>query len=86
MPILSSRGSVTYGVAEELTRILKPLTGNTIHHVNNTKEFPDDMKKTRLEEGGCITFYDVSSLFKSIPITSAIEIIRNKLEQDTELP
>ena len=29
--------------------------------------------------------YDVSALFASIPVTSAIEIIRNKLEQDTEL-
>ena len=29
--------------------------------------------------------YDVSALFTSIPVTSAMEIIRNKLEQDTEL-
>ena len=44
------------------------------------------MKKTKLEEGECITSYYVSSLFTSIPVTSAIDIIRNKLEQDTELP
>ena len=35
-PIVTSRGSVTYGVSKEFARILKPLTGNTIHHVNNT--------------------------------------------------
>ena len=35
-PIVSSQGSVTYGVAKELARILKPLTGNTIHQVNNS--------------------------------------------------
>ena len=29
-PIVSSIGSVTYGVAEELSRILKPLTGKSI--------------------------------------------------------
>ena len=40
-PIVSSIGSVTYGVAKELARILKPLVGNFIHHVNNTKEFAD---------------------------------------------
>ena len=61
------------------------MTGNTIHHVNNSKEFADDMKKTKLEEGECIISYDVSALFTSIPVKSAIEIIRNKLEQDTEL-
>ena len=84
--IVSCRGSITYGVAKELARILKHLTGNTIHHVNNSKEFADDMKKTRLEEGECIISYDVSALFTSIPVTSTIEIIRNKQEQDTELP
>ena len=43
------------------------------------------MKKIRLEGEESITSYDVSSLFTSIPLTSAMEIIRNKLEQDTKL-
>ena len=30
--------------------------------------------------------YDVSSLFTFIPVTSAIDIMRNKLEQDKEIP
>ena len=41
----------------------------------------NDMKKTRLEEGECIISYDVSSLLTSIPVTSAVDIIKNKLEQ-----
>ena len=77
---------MTYGVAKELARICKPLTGKTIHHVNNSKEFVDEMKNTRLEKGKAITFCDVSSLFTSVSVTSAIDIIKNKLEQDTELP
>ena len=84
-PIVSSRGSVTYGVAKELARILKPLTGNTIHQVNNYMEFADDIKKIKLEEGGCIISYDVFTLFTSIPVQSAKEITKKKLEQDTEL-
>ena len=40
-PIVSSIGSVTYGVANELARILKPLVGKSIYHVNNSKEFAD---------------------------------------------
>ena len=82
---MSSRGSVTYGVAKELARILKPLTGNTIHHFNNSNEFADDIKKNRLDRGECIICYDVSALFTSIAVKSAIQIIKNKLEQDTEL-
>ena len=83
--IASHIGSVTYGVAKEVVRILKSLTDDTIHHVNNPKEFVDEMKNTSLEEGECITSYDVSALFTLIPVTSAIHIIQNKLEQHTEL-
>ena len=84
-PTVSSRGSVTYGVVKELARILKPQTGNTIHHVNNSMEFADDIKKIKLEEGECIISYDVSALFTLIPVQSTIEVTKKKLEQDTEL-
>ena len=75
---MSSRGSVTYGVAKELAKIFKPLTGNTIHHVNNSSEFADDISKIKLEEGECIISYDVSALFTSIPVQSAIQVIKKK--------
>ena len=84
-PNVSSRDSVTYGVANELARILKPLTGNTIHYVNNSMGFADDIKKIKLEKGDCIISYDVSALFTSIPVKSATEVTKKKLEQDTEL-
>ena len=35
-PIVSSCGSVTYGVAKELAKILKPLVGKSPHHINST--------------------------------------------------
>ena len=49
--IVSSIDSVTYGVAKELARILRSLVSNSIHHVNNTKEFADEIRNTKLEEG-----------------------------------
>ena len=85
-PIVSSIGSVLYGVAKELATILKPLVGSSCHHVNNTKEFADEIRNTKLEEGECITSYDVTALFTSVPVPSALEIIKKKLEQDTDLP
>ena len=84
-PTVSCRGSVTYGVAKELVRILKPLTGNTIHHVNNPSEFADDVNKIKLEKEEFIISYDASALFTSIPVQSAIEVTKKKLEQDMEL-
>ena len=37
--IVSSCGSVTYGVAKELAKILKPLVGKSPHHINSTEDF-----------------------------------------------
>ena len=34
-PIVSSRGSISYEVAKELARILKPLVGSSPHHIKN---------------------------------------------------
>ena len=73
-------------MVKELVKIIKPLVVTSKHHVNNTKEFTDEIRKTKLEEGGCITSYDVSALFTSVPVPSALEIIKNRLEQDTDLP
>ena len=39
----------------------------------------------KLEKGECITSYDVVALFTSIPIPSALEVMKKKLEEDTEL-
>ena len=39
-----------------------------------------------MEGGECITSYDVTALFTAVPMPSAIDIIKNRLEQDTELP
>ena len=67
-PIVSSIGSVTCGVAKELSRIFKPLVGKSIYHVNNSKEFAEEIRNTRLEEEECITTFDVTSLFTSITV------------------
>ena len=85
-PIVSSIGSVTYGVAKELSRILKPLVGRSIYHVNNSKKFADEIMNTRLEEGECITSFDVTSLFISIQVASALEVIKLRLEQEKNYP
>ena len=72
-------------MAKELARILKPLSGNNNHQILNSREFADDIKKIKLEEGECIMSYDVAALFTSIPVKPAIEVVKKKLEQDTEL-
>ena len=73
-------------MAKELARILKPLVGNSSHHVNNSKEFAEEIRNIKLERGECFTSFDVTALYTSIPVAEAIEVIKGRLEQDTELP
>ena len=82
---MSSIGCVTYGVAKELSQILKPLVRKSIYHVNSSKEFADEIRNTKLKEGECITSFDVTAPCISIPVTSALEIIKARLEKDAEL-
>ena len=50
-PIVSSRGSVTYGVAKVLAKILKPLVGKFPNHVHSTKDFLERVSKVTLLPG-----------------------------------
>ena len=65
--------------------IIKLLMGCSQHHVHNSQQFAEEMKEMKLEKGECITSYDVIALFTSFPIPSALEVMKKKLEQDTEL-
>ena len=47
-PIVSSRGSVTYGVAKVLAKILKPLVDKSPNHIQSTKDFVDKVSKVTL--------------------------------------
>ena len=84
-PIVSSTGIATYNTAKELARILKPLVGSSKHHVQNTRDFVEQIKETRLKQGECIISYDVVALFTSMSIQPVINIIKQRLAKDTEL-
>ena len=84
-PIISSRGSVIYGVAKVLTKVLKPLVGKSLHHIQSTSDFVNKVKGVTLQLGECLTSYDVTSLFTSVPIDLAYNIIKDLLEKDEKL-
>ena len=84
-PIVSSCGSVTYGVAKELAKILKPLVGKSPHHINSTQDFVEQARHFKLEAGECLSSYDVSALFTSVPIDPALNVIKDLLVKDNTL-
>ena len=84
-PIVSSRGSVSYNTSKELARILKPMAGRSTFSVQNTMEFVEQVKNIKLQPHECLVSYDVKALFTSVPTKSAVNIIKQLLEDDKEL-
>ena len=65
-PIMSSTGSVTYGVAKVLTKILISLVGKFPHHIHSTQDFVEHANKVTLQSGDCLCSYDVTTFFTSV--------------------
>ena len=84
-PIVSSRGSVTYGVAKVLSKVIKPLVGKSPHHIQSMGDFVSKAKRFPLQPGECLSSYDVTSLFTSGPIDPALNVIKDLLEKDEKL-
>ena len=84
-PMVSSCGSVIYGMAKELTKILKPLVGKSPHHINITQDFVEQVRHITLVPGECLSSYDVSALFMSVPVDPALKIIRDLLVKNPTL-
>ena len=72
-------------MAKELAKILKPLVGKSPHHVNSTQDFVEQVKHITLAPGECLSSYDVSALFTSVPIDPALKIIKDLLVKDPTL-
>ena len=83
--IVSSRGSVTCGVAKVLSKVLKPLVGESPTTYKVLATLYLGPKVLTLQPGECLTSYDVTSLFTSVPIDPALDIIKDLLEKDEKL-
>ena len=84
-PIVSCHGSVTYGVAKVLTKILKPLVGKSCHHVHSTEDFVEQANKVTLMPEECLSSYNLKALLTSVPVDPALGIIKDLLEKDSTL-
>ena len=82
---LSNSSFRLFGVAKELAKILKPLVGKSPHHITSTQDFVEQARQIKLEPGECLSSYDVSALFTSVPIDPALNIIKDLLDKDTTL-
>ena len=55
------------------------------HHLNSTQDFVEQVRHITLVPGECLSSYDVSALFTSVPIDPALKIIKDLLIKDPTL-
>ena len=84
-PTVSSRESVTYGVAKVPTKVFKPLVGKSPHHIQSASDFVNRAKGVTLLPRECLTSSNVTALSTSVPVDPALNIIKDLLEKDEKL-
>ena len=62
--------------------ILGKVIGKSEHHILNTEAFVNRVKDLKVEPEEILISYDVSALFTSIPVDSALEAVKIALEED----
>ena len=72
-PIVSHYGPPTYQLSKYLTTILQPLTNESRHKVQSTKDFIDTIKTVQIPDDYKQVSFDVKSLFTSIPLELGLD-------------
>ena len=72
-------------MAKVHTRVLKPFVGKSSLHIQSTGDFVNKAKGITLQPRECLTSYDVTTLFTSVPLDPALNIIKDLLKKDEKL-
>ena len=72
-------------MAKELAKIPKPIVGRSPYHINSTQAFVEQVRHITLVPEECLSSYDVSALFTSVPIDPSLKIIKDLLVKDPTL-
>ena len=79
-PINSCIGAPTYELSKYLASLLKHLVNETEYSFKNAKQFAEFVSNQEVADDELVVSFDVVSLFTSIPIDMAIDVIQQKLE------
>ena len=83
-PIVSFINSPTYNLSKFLSRILSSLLVSR-YNVRNSEEFVDYVQNFTISESKILVSFDVVSLFTSVPIDTALNLVLELLTSDESL-
>ena len=75
--------TATYILSKYLTNVLKPLTDESRHKLQSTENFIDAIKTIQIPDDHKLVFFDVKSLFTSIPLQLALGCTGNPIKNST---
>jgi len=81
-PIVSNINAPTYKIAKWLVKELKEVPNIKSMSVKNSFEFVDKIKDLRIESDETLVSFDVCSLFPSIPVEKAINVLERHLQKE----
>ena len=61
------------------------MVGQSSSYVRNSQHFAEKMRESHVDDTEQLRSYDVKSLFTSVPVDKAIELVEKKLRQDPTL-
>ena len=85
-PIVTACGMATHQLAKFLTIILQRYTGITPSFVKDSKSFSKHLRSVHIGEDEELVSFDVSALFTSIPVPTALDVINQLFSEHIEDP